>query len=274
VLYSKSAHAEEEAVMSNWKWAKGRSVQAAIQAAIFLLLGLGAVWFAKAVAGVTSSAILSVLAIIPALLYVILRGDLAELRGPGGWAATFRVTNATVTFAFQKFDLVAAAQRIQKGSLSDLDRLVGRLNRNDPVLLTMTMHKHYDAEDMEQYLKVLSDWPRFKLVAIMDESGRFVGCASASGFHGLIRNGRLAHEFLRFVEEGNQDEVFRYPGILEKVISAETTNAGALAAMDELGLDALAVVGEDRHVKGIVERERLVSKLILSLAEDAARNRQ
>jgi len=61
-----------------------RSIEAALGAILFLLLGLGVVWFAKAVAGITSSAILSVLVIMPALLYVILRGDLAELRGPGG----------------------------------------------------------------------------------------------------------------------------------------------------------------------------------------------
>src|SRR5436309_2298148 len=73
-----------------------RSTEAALGAILFLLLGLGVVWFAKAVAGITSGAILSVLVIMPALLYVILRGDLAELRGPGGWAATFKVTTATV----------------------------------------------------------------------------------------------------------------------------------------------------------------------------------
>lgn len=106
-------------------------------------------------------------------------------------------------------------------------------------------------------------------------TGNFMGgCASATGFYRLIQNHQLAHEFLRIVEEGNQGEMFRYPGILRNVISPEETNAGALAAMDQYGLDALAVVGDDRRVKGIVEREHLMSKLLLSLVTDATGGRQ
>jgi hypothetical protein len=78
-----------------------RSFTAAAGATLFLLLGLGVVWFARKVAGINDGAVLSVLVIIPALLYVVLRGDLAELRGPGGWGATFRVTKATVNFGAQ-----------------------------------------------------------------------------------------------------------------------------------------------------------------------------
>jgi hypothetical protein len=48
--------------------------------------------------------------------------------------ATFKVTTATVTFAAQKFDTVTEAQIIPKGSLSELDRLTSRFDRNEPVL--------------------------------------------------------------------------------------------------------------------------------------------
>jgi hypothetical protein len=126
--------------MSNEGRKLPRSIEAALGAILFLLLGLGVVWFAKAVAGITSSAILSVLVIMPALLYVILRGDLAELRGPGGWGATFKVTTATVRFSAKKFDAVTSAQVIPKGSLSELDRLTNRFDRNEPVLMTVTMN--------------------------------------------------------------------------------------------------------------------------------------
>ena len=59
-----------------------RSLGAAAGATFFLLLGLGVVWFARKVAAVNEGAVLSVLVIIPALLYVVLRGDLTEFRGP------------------------------------------------------------------------------------------------------------------------------------------------------------------------------------------------
>jgi hypothetical protein len=60
-----------------------RAVSAAAWATFFLILGLGVVWFARRVAGVQDGAVLASFVIVPALLYIVLRGDLAELRGPG-----------------------------------------------------------------------------------------------------------------------------------------------------------------------------------------------
>jgi CBS-domain-containing membrane protein len=69
-------------------------------------------------------------------------------------------------------------------------------------------------------------------------------------------------------------QVFRYPGMLKSVIPVETTNSQALEAMSRHGLSALAVVDDERRVKGVVEREQLMSKLILSLAEDATQDQR
>jgi hypothetical protein len=262
-----------ELAMASGQPAKGRWIGPAAGALFFLLAGLGVVWFAKAIAGVTSSAVLSVLVIIPALLYVILRGDLAELRGPGGWAATFRITNASVTFAAQKFDITTAVQIIEKGTIDELNRLTSKFAGDQPVLMTVSMSEHYDIQAMGTYVQVLSTWPSFKLVAFLDESQCFIGCASPSGFYSIIRNPLLGYEFLRAVQNSNQSELFRYPGVLRNVISTGATNAEALEIMDQNGLEALAVVDEDRHVKGVVERDQLMSKLILSLVKDATGGR-
>ena len=61
-----------------------RALGAAAEASFFLLLGLAVVWFARKVAGVQAGAVLATFVIVPALLYLALRGNLAELRGPGG----------------------------------------------------------------------------------------------------------------------------------------------------------------------------------------------
>jgi hypothetical protein len=66
-----------------------RSVGPVAGATFFLFVGLGVVWFARKVAHIQDGAVLATFVIVPALLYVVLRGDLAELRGPGGWGATF-----------------------------------------------------------------------------------------------------------------------------------------------------------------------------------------
>jgi CBS domain-containing protein len=251
-----------------------KSFTAAAGATFFLLLGLGVVWFARKIAGINDGAVLSVLVIIPALLYVVLRGDLAELRGPGGWGATFRVTKATVNFGAQSLDTLGDPQLLAKGSISDLDRRIQTLDRDQPVLMTVTLGEHYTQTAMTTYLEKLAHLPRFNLVAFLDGSGRFIGCASPAGLLSLMQDEELAYSFLEAVKHKNEAQVFRYPGMLKSVIPAETTNSEALEAMSAYGLSALAVVGDDRRVKGVVEREQLMSKLVLSLIDDATRDRR
>lgn len=61
--------------------------------------------------------------------------------------------------------------------------------------------------------------------------------------------------------------------MLKNVISSSGTNAEALAIMDQHGLGALAVVDADRHVKGVVGRDQLISALVLSLVKDVTGSR-
>lgn len=64
--------------------------------------------------------------IVPALLYVVLRGDLAELRGHGSWPATFvRVVSTTVSAAGETLDVDQDVQIIQKEPMSALSRRTG-----------------------------------------------------------------------------------------------------------------------------------------------------
>jgi CBS domain len=232
------------------------------------------VWFARRIVGINDGAVLSVLVIIPALLYVVLRGDLTELRGPGGWGATFRVTKAAVNFGAQSLDTLGDPQLLAKGSISDLDRRIQALDRDQPVLMTVTLGEHYTVRAMATYLEKLAHLPRFDLVAFLDSSGRFIGCASPAGLLSLMQDAGLARSFLQAIEHENAPQVFRYPGLLKSVIPVDSTNSQALEAMTRHGLSALAVVGDDRRVRGVVEREQLMSKLLLSLIDDATGNRR
>jgi predicted transcriptional regulator len=57
----------------------------------------------------------------------------------------------------------------------------------------------------------------------------------------------------------------RYPGIVSRTITTKTTNIDALKEMTAQDLDAL-VVTDDQMVKGVVEREQILSRLILAIA--------
>jgi signal-transduction protein with cAMP-binding, CBS, and nucleotidyltransferase domain len=50
-----------------------------------------------------------------------------------------------------------------------------------------------------------------------------------------------------------------------KKVSTNDTNAEALAKMEQTGVDALVVVDDKLKFRGIVEREQLLSRMILAL---------
>jgi len=198
---------------------------------------------------------------------VVLRGDLAELKGPGGLEATFvRTAKTRVTATGGKVEANEGLTVIAKGSLADLMDRARRIEPNDPVLMTMTLGHQYGVGEVMHYLEILSQFPRFRLIAFLKASGKFRGCTGPSELAALMRNGSLGVSFLAAIAGDSEGEVFRYPGILQKVVPSTATNAEALAAMTDHNLGAIAVVDDQHLLRGIVEREQLVSKLVLSLA--------
>jgi len=245
-----------------------RALSAAAEASFFLLLGLGVVWFARKVADVQDGAVLAVLVIVPALLYLALRGNLAELRGPGGWAATFvRVARTRVSAAGEALDVSQDVQIIQKESMIGLTNRVSTLQPDQPILMTMTLGQGYTVADVQGYLQTLSQFPHFRLVVLLDGSGVFIGCISPAELAGLMRSQALSGSFLGAVARGDAREVRSYPGMLRQIVPTSATNADALSAMTANNLGAIAVLDEDRRLRGVVEREQLVSKLVLSLTD-------
>jgi CBS domain-containing protein len=85
-----------------------------------------------------------------------------------------------------------------------------------------------------------------------------------------MRSGPLSAGFLAAIQQNDKRGVFRFPGMLQKVVPTDATNAEALAAMVEHNLDAIAVVSENRRLRGVAERDRLVSKLVVALADGRA----
>jgi predicted transcriptional regulator len=71
--------------------------------------------------------------------------------------------------------------------------------------------------------------------------------------------------------QGRQ-ELFSYPGVVRKTISTASTNAEALREMMVKNLEALVVTDEDNRLKGIAEREQILTKMVLDMTQlDTAR---
>jgi hypothetical protein len=206
----------------------------AIGATFFLLLGLGVVWSARKVAGVQDGAVLASFVIVPALLFVVLRGDLKELRGPGGWAATFvREARTRVIPAGGPIDVDEDVEIIGKESVGRLSERVKGTSPGGLVVMTMTIGRPYAISDVQIYLKTLRQFPRFHLVAFIDSSRAFLGCMSPARLEGLMQIEALGGSFLDAVERGDRSALKEFPGWGEHKVLPSATNAEALQKMTD-----------------------------------------
>jgi hypothetical protein len=112
-----------------------------------------------------------------------------------------------------------------------------KLQEDQPILMTMTLGRSYGVSEVQGYLKTLSEFSRFSLIAYLDQSGGFIGCSSRSGLAGLVENDALGEAFLSAIRQGDVDRVFRFPGMLRRVGPPSATNAEALAAMTANNFD-------------------------------------
>lgn len=243
-----------------------RWLSAGAGATVLLALGLSAVWISRKMMDVQDGVVLTSLIVLPALVYVVLRGNLAELKGPGGWTATFvRVASATVGAGGERLDTFEDVEVIQKTTLADLTRRMSLLDRDQPVIMTLTLAHVYAAGDIAEYLDTLAQMPRFRLVVLLKADATFVGCVTPAVLRGIVRDQVRGEHFVRAIGQGDVDGLELHPGVLKEVVRPHTTNAEALEAMTVHDLSAIAIIDSRRRLRGVVEREQLVSKLVLSL---------
>lgn len=67
------------------------------------------------------------------------------------------------------------------------------------------------------------------------------------------------------LKQADQQKLFEYPGILRDKVLPNVTNGEALRKMVESNLDLIVVVDENNRLKGVLEREQVLSKMVLTL---------
>jgi predicted transcriptional regulator len=67
------------------------------------------------------------------------------------------------------------------------------------------------------------------------------------------------------VNQGQIAQVLRYPGVVKRTISTKSTNAEALREMQEQNIEALVVIDDQQKLRGVVEREQVLGRMMLSL---------
>jgi hypothetical protein len=238
----------------------------------FLLLTAGVLilWAAKGIAGVEGSAVLVVLLVSPVISYALLSGRLrlTELRAAGVEAKFAEVAESAVTPHSEpiRVEEMVVVEKAEPAALRKVLEEYG--DTSDPIVMTVPIdgRARYSQRALKTYLETLSHLRTFKFVVFLDGSGRFVSYAPQWLIKGFLDRRGLAEEFVRTLNSGRAKSLSLYPGIVSDAITVAHTNAHALREMDRLNLEALVVINEDRRVAGIVERDQVLSKMLLALA--------
>jgi CBS domain-containing protein len=238
---------------------------------LFLLLGFAIVWFVKTIVKIEDNAVYVSLLFIPVLVYVIISGRLKELKGPGGLEARFseaaaqeiKPVSETIEPSVEEMQVVA------KEGLRVLQRKKPDIDETRPIIMTMVPGKgrYYDWNAVAQYVSFLGQYRNFKFVVFLDDKEHFVAYMPSWAFKGLISLPELAGEFISVVNEGRMQDLCRYPGVVKETISTKSSNVEALRRMTAENLEALVVIDEDRKLKGVIEREQVISKIMLTLVK-------
>jgi CBS domain-containing protein len=242
-------------------------------AVLFVALGFAAILLVAKVADVKDGTVLASLLILPALLYLLLSGRVSDLKGPGGLEVQLaKVANQTIPMAGHEQGSAALSYEevrpVERGRAeSFLDR-VRNITPADPVVLTLTVGSgRIDGKAAADYARGLTQFPRFRFVAVLNDDGSLISYMEESAFRHVIEADVVdAAVLLNNIEHKNLGAVRAFPGMITTTVAPGASIADALRSMDNARISAL-LVSDDGHIKGIVERDRLANALLLSLLD-------
>ena len=257
---------------------KGGELSFVLMSLLFVGLGLVLLWAARYWMNdpktAMGDAVFVALLVMPILIYAIISGRLTGFTGPGGVGATF---NAVATTSVSESETVAqdpvlldqeTVQRVDKGDLRTLHKKIQQLDEVTPVALTLTFGGgHYSLEALQKYMEGLSRSRNFKLVVFLTKDDGFLAYMPSWAAKTVLDTPNLGEEFVKVINDGDANKLFQYASVVRKSISTRSTHAEALREMIQRNIEAMVVTDETNHLKGIAEREQILSTMMLALAE-------
>jgi CBS domain len=242
-------------------------------ALLFVAIGFAAILLVAKVADVKDGTVLASLLIVPALLYLLLSGRVSDLKGPGGLEVQLaKVANQTIPMsgheqggAALSYEEVRPVERGRPESF--LDR-VRNITPADPVVLTLTVGSgKIDGKVAADYARGLTQFPRFRFVAVLNEDKTLISYMDESAFRHVIAADVVdAAILLDNIEKKNIGPIRGFTGMITTTVAPGASIADALRTMDAERTEALLVT-EQGKIKGIVERNRLTNALLLTILD-------
>lgn len=237
---------------------------------LFLALGFLALWLAKYKLSVAGDAVFVSLLLVPMIVYVIVTGRLGELKAPGGLEAKFVnvAQEPAAEIASERVEVVREEMEVvTKSGTDELARLERLLDGSKRIVLALPLGKtHYDRSAAEQYIERFLRYRSFTFVVFLDKQDRLVAHIASWAMLRILK-GDQGDRLIQIINEGNVLDLVDFPGVMTEAVSTSDSNIDALSKMMALNLDAIPVIDDSRKLKGVIEREQVLSKLMLAMAK-------
>jgi len=217
-----------------------------------------------------------IVVLVPLIVYGILSGRLSEVTAPGGWVAKFReAAHSSVDFEQATVDM-SEMQMIPKVSVDEVKRRASLVADGRPIVLTLTLARgqnYYTTHALLEVLKALGQHRNFKFVLFLDPENRAVAYIPTWALRSALESADGSGQALvQAVNDGRREEILSLPAVITEFVGTSATNVEALRAMERRNFEALVVVdGASREPRGVAERDRILSRMMLALAKASAK---
>lgn len=236
---------------------------------VLLIVGVGMAFAMKMMVSMETTAIIIVL--LPLLGFLFLGGAIAEF-GFGGLSAKFaRAANADVPTIPDFKDMMPDAKGFeevgQDGSAA-LEKMLRdyKLSETKPIVLSLKLGSgDYDREKLVGFIEHLSLHRSFKLVVFLNANKQFIACMSCWALRQLLIDEKEGDELIDAINGNNPSKLLESQIFVKEALNERSTNGEALRQMTELNIDTMALIDRDRCLKGVVERDEIVNRIMLAL---------
>lgn len=219
---------------------------------------------------VTDSVGFIALIVLPMAAYGVASGYVAKISTPGGWAAEFREVATDLIRPARLTAEVEDLSIIEKAGIQAIQPALETLEIGKPIAISLRMGRagYYSPTATAAYIRTFQPFdPNLTVLFLEEDSGRFVASTNGNSVLAVLSMDESAYQFLTALESADLIAMRRLVVLTTNSVDEDTTNAEALRMMVADGVDAMIKTDGTGQPVGLVRRDEIMSRLMVSLAE-------
>lgn len=222
----------------------------------------------------------AVIALVPIFLFLFIRGDIAEfsLGGVSVKRAIEESFNSNINNDLTNIEgdsdavILDEVEWLSIGSKGDISHLETMLESNVQALRLKLGYPNYNLEMIQKYLMEL---PGLQYLIITNLEDEFMGLIPLNMFKDAIISQRYNWDAFQNDLQYNQQGIEELPGFIgrDKSIEVNASRISAMEMFDNTDMKILPVF-ENNSFVGIIERDKLLTKLLINFSYQLQKDRE